>query len=103
MKKKGLCGICPDKCWIEATIENGKLVKVEPDRDSQFGRLCPRGALSDKIIYSDKRILHPLIRVGDKGEGKFRKATWEEALEVAAKGFLNIRDKYGAKALVSYV
>ena len=103
MKKKGLCGICPDKCWIEATIENGKLVKVEPDRDSQFGRLCPRGALSDKIIYSDKRLLHPLIRVGEKGEGKFREATWEEALEVAAKGFLNIRDKYGAKALVSYV
>ena len=34
-KKKGLCGICPDKCWIEATIENGKLVKVEPDKDCQ--------------------------------------------------------------------
>ena len=45
-KKKGLCGICPDKCWIEATIENGKLVKVEPDKDSPFGRVCPRGALS---------------------------------------------------------
>ena len=29
MKIKGLCGICPDKCWIEATVENGKLVKVD--------------------------------------------------------------------------
>ena len=103
MKIKGLCGICPDKCWIEATVENGKLVKVEPDRESPFGRLCPRGALSDKIVNSDKRILHPLIRVGEKGEGKFRQATWEEALDVAAKGFLDIRDKYGAQALASYV
>ena len=52
-KKKGLCGICPDKCWIEATIENGKLVKVEPDKDSPFGRVCPRGALS-KELYIQK-------------------------------------------------
>lgn len=90
-KKKGLCGICPDKCWIEATIENGKLVKVEPDKDSPFGRVCPRGALSKEIIYSKDRILHPMVRIGKKGEGKFRRATWEEALEKAAEGFLNIK------------
>lgn len=65
-KKKGLCGICPDKCWIEATIENGKLVKVEPDKDSPFGRVCPRGALSKEIIYSKDRILHPMVRIGKK-------------------------------------
>ena len=33
MKKKGFCGICPDKCPIEATVEDGRLIKVEPDRD----------------------------------------------------------------------
>ena len=91
-KKKGLCGICPDKCWIEATIENGKLVKVEPDKDSPFGRVCPRGALSKEIIYSKDRILHPMVRIGKKGEGKFRRATWEEALEKAAEGFLKIKN-----------
>ena len=84
-KKKGLCGICPDKCWIEATIENGKLVKVEPDKDSPFGRVCPRGALSKEIIYSKDRILHPMVRIGKKGEGKFRRATWEEALVVVLR------------------
>lgn len=102
-KKKGLCGICPDKCWIEATIENGKLVKVEPDKDSPFGRVCPRGALSKEIIYSKDRILHPMVRIGKKGEGKFRRATWEEALEKAAEGFLKIKKQYGARALASYV
>lgn len=103
MKKKGICGICPDKCWIEATIEDGKIVKIEPDRESPLGRVCPRGALSPQIIYSDKRILHPLIRTGKRGDGEFRETTWEEAIEYAAENFLRIKEKYGAQALVSYV
>lgn len=103
MKKKGICGICPDKCWIEATIEDGKIVKVEPDKESPLGRICPRGALSPKIIYSDKRILRPLIRSGERGSGKFREAAWEEAVDYAAENFLKIKEKHGAQALVSYV
>lgn len=103
MKKTGICGMCPDKCDIIVTIENGKIVRIEPDKNSERGRVCPRGALAPKIIYSDKRILKPLIRDGERGEGKFREATWEEALDKAAKGFLGVKEKYGADALVSYV
>ena len=77
MKKKGFCGICPDKCPIEATVEDGRLIKVEPDRDCPGGRVCPRGALSPQIVYSEKRIRKPLIRNGEKGSGAFREATWE--------------------------
>ena len=103
MQKKGFCGICPDKCRVIATIEDGKIVKVEPDKDSPAGRVCPRGALAPQIIYSEKRVTKPLIRDGEKGSGKFREATWEEALQKAAEGFNKIRDTYGPDALVSYV
>ena len=103
MKKKGFCGICPDKCPIEATVEDGRLIKVEPDRDCPGGRVCPRGALSPQIVYSEKRIRKPLIRNGEKGSGAFREATWEEALDAAAAGFMKIKERYGADALVSYV
>ncbi len=57
-RKKGLCGICPDKCWIEATIENGKLVKVEPDKRFSVWQSVPERSIVKKIIYSKDRILH---------------------------------------------
>ena len=59
-KVKGICGICPDKCDIVATLCDGRIVKVEPDRESNRGRVCPRGALAPEIIYNKKRILKPM-------------------------------------------
>ena len=53
-------------------------------------------------MYSEKRILHPLIRCGEKGEGRFRRATWDEALTFASRGFLDIIRKHGPQALASY-
>lgn len=46
--------------------------------------------MAPKIIYSEKRIRTPLIRDGERGSGKFRKATWEEAWDVAAEGFRKV-------------
>lgn len=103
MQKKGLCGICPDKCSVVVTIENEKIIKVAPDKDSPGGRVCPRGALAPEIIYSEKRVTKPLVRNGEKGSGKFREATWEEALQIIADSFIKIIDTYSPDALVSYV
>lgn len=102
-KLKAICGICPDKCDIVATVEDGRLVKVEPDRDSKRGRVCPRGALAPEIVYSPKRILKPLIRTGEKGSGEFKEVEFSEALDYAASKIKEVADKYGPDALVSYV
>ena len=101
MKKKGICGICPHKCPVLVTIEKERIVKVEADVEHPEGRVCPRGAMASDIIYSETRITKPLIRVGKKGEGLFRESSWEEALQLAGKSFLKIRDKYGANSYVS--
>ena len=45
MVKKGTCGLCQGGCAVVYTIEDGKIVKAEPDKESPKGRLCPRGAL----------------------------------------------------------
>ncbi|WP_320966784.1 molybdopterin-containing oxidoreductase family protein, partial [Enterocloster bolteae] len=102
MEKRGVCGMCHNKCDIVATLEHGRLVKVEADSKSPRGRVCPRGKKSPEIVYSEKRILHPLIRCGEKGEGRFRRATWDEALTCASRGFLDIIRNYGPQALASY-
>ena len=79
MKMKGICGMCHNRCDIVADIENGRLTQVAADPDSPRGRVCSRGRLAPKIVYSEKRLLYPLIRDGEKGEGKFRRASKSEA------------------------
>lgn len=102
MKIKSLCGMCPDKCSIIATVENDRLIRIEADPDSPRGRVCPRGALSPQIVHSEKRILHPLIRTGARGSGMFRQASWEEALDYIEHAFKDIIRKYGTNAIAGY-
>jgi len=63
-------------------------------------RACLRGRSYRARIYSPERLLYPMIRVGERGEGKFRRASWDEALTYVAKKMLDIKHKYGQQALV---
>ena len=102
MNIKGICGMCQAGCAIVASVEDGRLVGVAPDRESAFGRVCPRGALAPKLIHSDKRLTAPLIRTGERGEGRFRTATWDEALAKVHELWSDVIERHGGKALASY-
>jgi len=95
--------MCQGGCQVNVTIEDGKIIRVEPDKTSPKGRLCVRGALAPELLYSPDRLTYPLIRDGAKGEGKFRRATWDEAFEYAADLIRKTSEKYGAKSLASYL
>jgi anaerobic selenocysteine-containing dehydrogenase len=88
---------------VRAYVNGGELVAVAADPDPCFGNLCERGRLAPKIIYSPDRIRTPLVRSGPKGKIQFRQATWDEALSKIAEQFMDIRNRYGARALVSYM
>ena len=98
-----ICGMCQGGCQVNVTIEDGKIVRVEPDKTSPKGRLCVRGALTPELLYSPDRLTYPLIRDGEKGEGKFRRATWEEAIAYAVKLIQQTAEKYGDHSLASYL
>ena len=74
--------MCQNKCAVEVTLTDGRLTDIIADPDSPKGRICPRGKLSPQMLYGEQRIQYPMIRIGEKGEGKFRRATWEEALDL---------------------
>jgi anaerobic selenocysteine-containing dehydrogenase len=95
-----ICGVCPGGCAIIASLENGKLIGAEPDRENPYGALCVRGRAAAEIVYSSDRLTVPLIRAGERGEGKFRRATWDEALNLAARHMQDIRSRYGAPAMM---
>jgi thiosulfate reductase/polysulfide reductase chain A len=97
-----MCEMCVWRCGLLAKVEEGRVVKLEgnPDHPHSRGNLCPRGQSGLMNTYDPDRVLTPLIRVGKRGEGLFRKASWEEALDLVARNMLDIKQKYGAEAMI---
>lgn len=83
---------CPDTCGMHISVENGVAVKVEGAKDMPFtqGTLCTKVARYLDRTYSKDRVLHPMKRVGAKGEGKFERISWDEALDTIAAKFKEI-------------
>jgi thiosulfate reductase / polysulfide reductase chain A len=77
------CEQCASRCPAIGYVERGRVVKIEghPDSLRTLGRLCGRGQAGVNQIYDPDRILHPLRRVGARGEGKWKRITWDEALD----------------------
>ncbi len=97
-----MCEMCVWRCGLLAKVKDGRVVKLEgnPEHPHSKGKLCPRGQSGLMNTYDPDRVLTPLIRVGRRGEGKFRKASWDEALDLVAKNMLSIKEKYGPEAMV---
>jgi len=96
---------CPDTCALLTTVENGRAIEVRgsPDHPATAGVLCTKVARYLDRTYSDQRLLHPMKRVGKKGEGRFARISWDEALETIATRFAEIaRSADGPQAIVPY-
>ncbi len=96
---------CPDTCALLTTVENGRAVAVRgaPDHPATAGVLCTKVARYLDRTYSDQRVLHPLRRIGRKGEGRFERITWDEALGTIAERFAAIAaSPDGPEAIVPY-
>ena len=77
---------CPDTCALLITVEDGVAteVKGDPDHPTTAGVLCTKVARYTERTYHPDRLLHPMKRVGAKGEGKFERISWDEALDTIA-------------------
>jgi anaerobic selenocysteine-containing dehydrogenase len=91
---------CPDTCAMHTTVEDGRAVKVagDPDHPITVGFLC--GKVSNYLdrVYSEDRILHPLVR----DDGAFRRASWDEALDRIAAGLTRAREEFGGESILPY-
>ena len=83
----------PTACWQCVTrdammgfVENGRVVKLEghPDSIRTLGKLCAKGQAGINHVYFPDRILYPMLRVGERGEGKWKRISWDEALDLMA-------------------
>ena len=95
---------CPDTCVATVEVENGRAIKIGGDHDHSFtqGFLCAKVNQYLDRVYSPDRILHPLKRVGKKGEGKFERISWDEALETIAANFKRVSAAHGPQSILPY-
>ncbi len=83
-----LCEMCVNKCAAIARVEEGIITKLNPNPlfPKSKNMLCPRGNAGIQALYDPDRLKYPMIRIGEKGEGKFKRVTWDEAYEAILNG-----------------
>lgn len=102
---RGACGHdCPDTCGWVVDVKNGEATRLFGDPTHPFtrGTLCAKVNHYLEKVYHPDRVLHPLKRVGPKGEGRFERVTWDEALADIAARWQAIVAESGAEAIYPY-
>lgn len=95
---------CPDTCGLLLHKENGKIVKVtgNPDHPVTQGAICNKVRNMTERVYHPERVLYPLKRVGAKGEGKFARITWDEAVAEISGRYKELIREHGPESIMPY-
>lgn len=95
---------CYDTCGELVYVKDEKVIKIEgnPDHPITKGHLCLKGFANVEKINSPDRVKYPLLRVGERGEGKFKRITWDEAMDWMVEKIHTIQNTYGNEAIMEY-
>lgn len=96
---------CPDTCAMLVQVEDGRAVKVsgDPDHPTTRGFLCTKVTRYLERVYNPDRLQYPMKRIGSKGEGRFERISWDEALDTIARRFSEIAaSEDGPEAILPY-
>ncbi len=96
------CEMCRNQCPVAVQVQDGKVVKVDGNpNDAAFGGvICARGQAAPTLLYDPQRLKKPMIRTGDRGTGKFKEVSWDEAYTYIAEKVKDIQQKYGSESIV---
>lgn len=106
--KKTVCMWCHDHCKVAVYVKEGQILKVEEDKEHPRSavlkptvRACPRARVAAEWFNHPDRLCYPLKRAGERGEGKWQKISWEQALDEIAKFLDVIKERYGPEAVAT--
>ena len=97
-----ICFMCSVRCPIKVYVKDGLATFIEgnPHVAGMEGSLCPRGSAGLATLYDNERVKDPMIRVGERGAGHFKKVSWDEAFDYVAEKLKPIIKEYGGHSLV---
>lgn len=101
-KVYSVCGMCTVRCPIQVEVKDGSLAFLQgnPHADGIKGAVCARGSAGPALVNDNERPQFPMIREGERGEGRWRKVSWDDALDFVADRLKGIKAKYGARSIL---
>ncbi len=95
------CEMCRNQCPIAVKVVNGKVTKIEGNpNDSGFGGvICARGNSGPSLLYDPQRLKKPMIRTGERGTGKYKEVSWDEAYTYIADKLKVIQQDFGGESV----
>lgn len=100
----GSCrGACMQGCLLNVHVRDGQVVRTTARDlpDSRYNRICSKGLTHPFRMYSAERLQYPMKRVGERGEAKFERISWDEAIADIAENWKKIMDEYGTHAVAA--
>ncbi len=96
------CRACISNCGVIATVKNGRVVSLEGDPADPMskGHMCAKGLSGIQALYNPNRNKFPMIRVGERGENKWKRLSWDEALDIIADKLIEAKRDYGAESVL---
>lgn len=86
------CRACISNCGVLVHVRNGRVTKVEGDEIDPMskGRICPKGLAAIQALYNPNRMKYPMKRAGERGENKWERISWQEAIDTIADNLMEI-------------
>ena len=93
---------CASECGLKVTTVDGVISTIYGNVHVPYnaGTVCAKGSSGKQVVYNPYRLKYPLIRTGNRGEGKFRRASWEEAAKYIAERLEKIKKNYGPESVI---
>ena len=95
---------CPDSCSMAVTVRQGKIISLDGSTRNPVtgGFICAKVRRFGERVYGPDRLLHPAVRKGRKGEGRFKRTTWNEAFEMIVERMQAAKARHGGASILPY-
>ncbi|HYM25310.1 MAG TPA: molybdopterin-dependent oxidoreductase, partial [Vicinamibacterales bacterium] len=95
---------CPDACTLNVTVQHGKVITIDGGDVNPVtgGYICAKVRKFGDRVYGPDRLLYPAVRKGARGQGKFKRTSWDEALELIVDRFRSATAQFGAESILPY-
>ena len=97
---------CANGCYVNVHVRDGQVVRTTAgkfDDGPEFNRICPKGLSLPARVYSSERLQYPMRRVGERGEGKFERISWDEAIKEITDKWKGYIEEYGPTSIAFFL
>ncbi len=95
---------CPDSCSLDVTVADGRVRKIEGSQTNPLtaGFICSKVRSFHEHVYGQDRLLYPGLRSGPRGQGEFRRVSWDEAFDKLAERVSHTLERHGGEAILPF-